>query len=51
MLYTTNSADLKKLESAKIKALKLCKLHKCSLIDLLVMSMQVQAQNKKNNKI
>ncbi len=50
MLYTTNNTELKKLESAKIKALRLCKLHKCSLIDLLVMSMQVQAQIK-NNKI
>jgi len=47
MLYTTNSADLKKLETAKIKAQQLCKLHKCNLIDLLVMSIQVQAQNKK----
>jgi len=47
MLYTTNSAELKKLETAKAKAQQLCKIHKCSLIDLLVMSIQVQAQNKK----
>ena len=47
MLVTTNNSDKAKLENVSIKAKRLCKLYKCSLIDLIVMSMQIQAQNKK----
>ena len=47
MKLTTNNSDRNKLEQASIKAKRLCKLYKCSLIDLMVMSMQIQAQNKK----
>jgi len=50
MLYTTNTADSKVLESAKEKALRLCKLHKCELLDLIVLSIDVQAELLKNNK-
>ena len=47
MKLTTNNNDKIKLENASIKAKRLCKLYNCSLIDLMVMSMQIQAQNKK----
>ena len=47
MLVTTNNSDKAKLEKASIKEKRLCKLYNCSLIDLIVMSMQIQAQNKK----
>ena len=47
MLVTTNNSDKAKLESASIKAKRLCKLYNCTLIDLMVMSIQIQAQNKK----
>ena len=47
MKLTTNLTDSKKLELAKIKAKRLCKLYKCSLIDLMVLSIDVQANNKK----
>ena len=47
MKLTTNSNDKIKLENASIKAKRLCKLYKCELIDLMVLSMKVQAQNKK----
>ena len=47
MLVTTNNSDKAKLEQASIKAKRLCKLYNCSLIDLMIMSMQIQAQNKK----
>ena len=47
MLVTTNNSDKAKLEQASIKAKRLCKLYNCSLIDLMVMSMQIQAQDKK----
>jgi len=52
MLLTTNSTDCKTLEAAKAKAIRLCKLHKCELIELLVMSIDQQAELKKltNNK-
>lgn len=46
MKLTTNNSDRKQLEIASIKAKRLCKLYKCSLIDLMIMSLQ-QAQNKK----
>ena len=47
MLVTTNNSDKAKLEKTSIKAKRLCKLYNCSLIDLMIMSMQIQAQNKK----
>ena len=47
MKLTTNNTDRNKLEQASIKAKRLCKLYNCSLIDLMVLSIQVQAQNKK----
>ena len=47
MLVTTNNTDRIKLEQASNKAKRLCKLYKCELIDLMIMSMQIQAQNKK----
>ena len=52
MKLTTNTNDKIKLESALVKAERLTKLYKCSLIDLMVLSMKVQAENKKalNNK-
>jgi len=52
MSYTTNTVDSKVLASAKEKALRLCKLNKCSLLDLIIVSIDVQAEIKKlnNNK-
>lgn len=47
MLLTTNLTDVQKLESAKLKAERLCKLHKCSIIDLIILSIDVNAENKK----
>ena len=47
MLVTTNNSDRIKLENASIKAKRLCKLYKCELIDLMVLSIRIQAQNKK----
>ena len=47
MKLTTNLTDQQKLENASIKAKRLCQLYKCELIDLMVLSMKVQAQNKK----
>lgn len=47
MKLTTNNNDKIKLENASIKAKRLCKLYNCSLIDLMIMSIQIQAQNKK----
>ena len=47
MKLTTNNNDRIKLENALIKADRLTKLYKCSLIDLMVLSMKVQAENKK----
>ena len=47
MKLTTNNSDRNKLEHASTKAKRLCELYHCSLIDLIVMSMQIQAQNKK----
>ena len=47
MLVTTNNSDKAKLENASIKAKRLCKLYKCELIDLMVMSMRIERENKK----
>ena len=46
MLITTNYNDKIKLESAKQKAQRLCKLYNCGLIDLIVMSIDRQAELK-----
>ena len=54
MKLITNSNDKAILETAKSKAQRLCKLYKCELIDLMVLSMKVNAEIKKaqnNNKI
>jgi hypothetical protein len=50
MLLTTNNIDKVKLELASLKAKRLCKLYKCSLIDLMVMSIDIEAENKKAQK-
>ena len=47
MLVTTNNSDRIKLEQASIKAKRLCRLYKCSLIDLMVLSMKQNVENKK----
>ena len=47
MLVTTNNSDRIKLEQASNKAKRLCQLYKCELIDLMVLSIRIQAQNKK----
>ena len=50
MKLTTNLNDLQKLEIAKSKAQRLCKLYKCSLIDLMIMSIDIETENKKIKK-
>ena len=47
MKLTTNSNDRIKLEKALVKAERLTKLYKCSLLDLMVLSIRLQAENKK----
>ena len=47
MKLTTNSIERTKLEQASTKAKRLCNLYKCELIELMVMSIRIQAQNKK----
>jgi len=51
MKLTTNLTDSAKLKQIEQKAQRLCKLNKCGLIDLIVMSIAIEAENKKNNKI
>ena len=50
MKLTTNLTDLNKLESASIKAKKLCIDNKCGLLDLIVLSIQVNADNNANKR-
>ena len=50
MKLITNNSDRKKLELASIKAKRLCKLYKCELIDLMIMSMQIQREQQAQNK-
>ena len=52
MLLTTDLNKRIKLENAILKAEKLCIVNSCSLIDLLIMSIDRQAELKKlpNNK-
>lgn len=47
MKLTTNLTEQAKLEQASIKAKRLCQLYKCSLIDLMIMSIDIEAENKK----
>ena len=47
MKLTTDINDRIKLENAKIRAEKLCKLYKCSLIDLMVLSIKEQSELKR----
>ena len=50
MKLTTNLTDSAKLKEIEKKALRLCKLNKCGLIDLIVMSIDEQSElNKSNN--
>lgn len=46
MLLATDLNKRIKLENAKIKAKRLCQLYQIDLIELLVMSIDKQAQNK-----
>ena len=53
MKFQTNLIDIEKQERLMKKVDRLCKLHKCNPIDLLVMSMDAQRELKianKNNK-
>ena len=50
MKLTTNLTEKQKLEQAIIKAKRLCKLNKCGLIDLIVMSIDIESENKKQLK-
>lgn len=47
MLVTTSAIEQSKLEQTKQKALRLCKLNKCGLIDLIILSIDIEAENKK----
>jgi len=54
MLLTTDLNKRIKLENASIKAKRLCQIHKCTLLELLVMSIDRQAELKRtkiNNNI
>jgi hypothetical protein len=46
MKLTTNATDRTKLINASEKAKRLCKLYNCGLIDLLIMSIDSQAEKK-----
>lgn len=48
MKLTTNLTDAQKLNDTTKKAKRLCKLYKCSVLDLMVFSMQVARENKLN---
>ena len=51
MKLTTNLNEQIKLENAVLKAERLCKLHKCGIIDLLVMSIDRQAEIKREQNL
>ena len=52
MKLITDINDRIKLEEIEEKAKRLCITYKCGLIDLMVLSITIQAQNKKEqNKI
>lgn len=46
MKLTTNLTDAQKLNDATKKAARLCKLYKCSVLELMVFSLQVERENK-----
>ena len=48
MKLTTNLTELKELESASARAKQLCLKHECGLLDLIVLSIQVNADNNAN---
>ena len=48
MKLTTNLTDLNKLESASARAKQLCIKNECGLLDLIVLSIQVNADNNAN---
>ena len=51
MKLATDINDRIKLEETQIKAKRLCLLYKCTLIDLMVLSIKVQAERtKEQNK-
>ena len=51
MKLTTDIHERIKLEETQIKAKRLCLLYKCTLIDLMVLSIKVQAERtKEQNK-
>ena len=52
MKLTTDINDKIRLEKIEKKAKRLCIIYKCNLMDLMVLSITIQAQNKKEqNKI
>lgn len=46
MKITNKAVDEAKLAAAKIKAKRLCKINNCGLIDLIVLSMNIERKNK-----
>ena len=46
MKLTTSNVDLQKINDITKKAQRLCKLYKCSVLDLMVFSLQVERENK-----
>ena len=51
MKTTTNLTDQAKLKNASDKAKRLCKLYKCELIDLMIMSIDIEADRRAQNLI
>ena len=51
MKLTTNLTEQSKLENASNKAKRLCKLYKCDLIELMIMSIDIEADRKAQNLI
>ena len=47
MKLTTDINDRIKLDNARIKAERLCKRYKCSLLDLMILSIKEQAELKR----
>ena len=51
MKQTTLIIEKVKLERAEQKAKRLCSLYNCRLIDLMILSININAQNKKEQKL
>ena len=49
MKLTTNLTEQSKLENASNKAKRLCKLYKCDLIELMIMSIDIESDRKAQN--